>query len=78
MNEFFVRYIESLTFNFRMFCITIRAEVYHWHRHTHCKAHIRILIDSEPLLHTDEAKATFGEFGIEAMPSSKSLWHGQP
>ena len=33
------------------------------------KAHIRILIDSEPLLHTDEAKAAFGEFGIEAMPS---------
>ena len=29
---------------------------------------IRILIDSEPLLHTHEAKAAFAEFGMEAMP----------
>ena len=27
----------------------------------------RILIDSEPLLHTDEAKAAFAEFGIQPL-----------
>ena len=30
--------------------------------------HIRILIDSERLLHTDEAKRAFAEFGISPMP----------
>ena len=32
------------------------------------KQRIRILIDSEPLMHTGEAKAAFSEFGIEALP----------
>ena len=32
------------------------------------RATIRILIDGEPLLHTDVAKAAFTEFGIQAMP----------
>jgi len=32
------------------------------------RARIRILLDSEPLLHTSEATEALAEFGIEAMP----------
>ena len=32
------------------------------------RARIRVLLDSEPLLHTDAAKAALSEFGIEALP----------
>ena len=32
------------------------------------KQRIRVLIDSEPLLHTDDARAAFAAFGIEALP----------
>ena len=32
------------------------------------KVRIRILLDSEPLLHTSEAKAAFAEHGLEVMP----------
>ena len=33
------------------------------------RATMRILLDSEPLLHTDVAKAAFAEFGLRAMPA---------
>ena len=32
------------------------------------KARVRILLDSEPLLHTSQAKAAFAEHGLEVMP----------
>ena len=31
------------------------------------RSHFRVLIDREPLLHTDEAKLAFAQFGISAM-----------
>ena len=40
------------------------------------KARIRIL-DSEPLLHTDEAKAAFAEHGVEVMPDWPTFTRSQ-